>query len=80
MMQKDWHSADIIAALKKKGTSLSALSRQSGYASTTLANALVRPWTKGELIIAGALGLEPEQIWHSRYVNKNRVMRINKGE
>lgn len=80
MKQQDWHSADIIAALKKKGTSLSALSRQSGYASTTLANALVRPWTKGELIIAGALGLEPEQIWHSRYVNKNRVMRINKGE
>lgn len=32
MMQPDWHSADIIAALKKRGTSLTALSRNSGLA------------------------------------------------
>ncbi len=31
MMQPGWHSADIIAALKKRGTSLSAVSRQSGW-------------------------------------------------
>jgi len=60
MKQQDWHSADIIAALKKKGTSLSALSRKSGYAPSTLANALVRPWKKGELIIANILGIEPK--------------------
>ncbi|ESE68489.1 transcriptional regulator, Nlp, partial [Salmonella enterica subsp. salamae serovar 58:l,z13,z28:z6 str. 00-0163] len=42
MRQPDWHSADIIAALKKRGTSLSALSRQAGLASSTLANALTR--------------------------------------
>lgn len=76
MMKQDWHSADIIAALKKKGTSLSALSRQSGYAPSTLANTLVRPWTKGELIIANVLGIEAKQIWPSRYANKNRVLRV----
>ncbi|MEG1226441.1 MAG: helix-turn-helix domain-containing protein, partial [Hafnia sp.] len=27
MMQSDWYPADIIAGLKKRGTSLSALSR-----------------------------------------------------
>jgi lambda repressor-like predicted transcriptional regulator len=32
MMQPDWHSADIIAALKKRGTSLAALSRKAGLA------------------------------------------------
>ncbi|SUG19577.1 transcriptional regulator [Salmonella enterica subsp. arizonae] len=46
MMQPDWHPADIIAALKKQGTSLSAVSRQSGLASSTLANALIRHWPK----------------------------------
>lgn len=40
--QSDWHSADIIAGLKKRGTTLSALSRQAGLASSTLANALTR--------------------------------------
>lgn len=67
MMQPDWHSADIIAALKKCGTSLSAISRNSGLASSTLANALTRRWPKGERLIAEALGVTPEQIWPSRY-------------
>lgn len=67
MMQPDWHSADIIAALKKQGTSLSAVSRNSGLASSTLANALTRRWPKGERLIAEALGIAPEQIWPSCY-------------
>ncbi|ELW3714519.1 helix-turn-helix domain-containing protein [Salmonella enterica] len=68
MMQPDWHSADIIAALKKRGTSLSAVSRNSGLASSTLANTLIRHWPKGERLIAEALGIAPEQIWPSRYL------------
>ncbi|WP_139769886.1 helix-turn-helix domain-containing protein, partial [Salmonella enterica] len=30
MTQPDWHPADIIAGLRKRGTSLAALSRQAG--------------------------------------------------
>ena len=40
----DWHPADIIAGLRKKGTSLAAESRRNGLSSSTLANALTRPW------------------------------------
>jgi len=72
MMQPDWHSADIIAALKKQGTSLSAVSRNAGLASSTLANALTRRWPKGERLIAEALGVAPEQIWPSRYHNPEK--------
>ncbi|HCL5254317.1 TPA: helix-turn-helix domain-containing protein [Salmonella enterica] len=67
MTQPDWHPADIIAGLKKRGTSLAALSRHSGLASSTLANALNRRWPKGERLIGEALGVAPEQIWPSRY-------------
>lgn len=63
MRRLGWHSADIIAALKKRGTSLSAVSRSSGLA----ANALIRHWPKGERLIAEALGIAREQIWPSRY-------------
>ncbi|MBV4368529.1 helix-turn-helix domain-containing protein [Erwiniaceae bacterium CMYE1] len=66
-IDKDWHPADIIAGLRKKGTSLSAVSREAGLASSTLANALNRRWPKGERLIAEALGVQPEQIWPSRY-------------
>ncbi|EDP9826110.1 transcriptional regulator [Salmonella enterica subsp. enterica] len=67
MTQPDWHPADIIAALRKRGTSLAALSREAGLASATLANALHRHWLKGEKMIADALEVTPEQIWPSRY-------------
>lgn len=69
-MQKDWHSADIIAALHKRGISMAALSRSSGLASSTLANTLSRPWPKGEWLIARALHLHPSTIWPSRYVGQ----------
>ncbi|WP_233979383.1 helix-turn-helix domain-containing protein [Pectobacterium versatile] len=45
-MKKDWHKADIIAALHKKSTSMAALSRSVGLSSSTLANVLTRPWPK----------------------------------
>ncbi|MFA1652938.1 helix-turn-helix domain-containing protein [Klebsiella quasipneumoniae] len=66
MMRQDWHSADIIAALKKRGMSLAAVSRHAGLASSTLANALTRHCPKGERLIAEALDGAPEDIWPSR--------------
>ncbi|MBJ3814856.1 DNA-binding transcriptional regulator SfsB [Shimwellia pseudoproteus] len=65
----DWHPADIIAALRKRGTSLAAESRRAGLSSSTLANALTRPWPKGEMLIAKAIGVTPKEIWPSRYHN-----------
>ncbi|QUY50978.1 helix-turn-helix domain-containing protein [Serratia plymuthica] len=67
MDKRDWHPADVIAALKKKGTTLAAVSREAGLASSTLGNALARHWPKGERLIAEALNLPPAEIWPSRY-------------
>lgn len=69
-MINDWERIDIIYALKKKGTTLAALSRKSGLNSRTLNNALDRRYPKGEKIIAGAIGVKPEVIWPSRYINR----------
>lgn len=66
----DMHPADIVAAMKKRQTSLAELSRRVGLSSGTLANALKRPWPKGEFIIAAALGMHPSEIWPSRYFDK----------
>ena len=84
----DSHPADIIAGLRKKGTSMAAESGKNGLSSSTLANALTRPWPKGELIIAKALGTEPWVIWPSRYhdpethefIDRTRLMRARKGK
>lgn len=65
--KEDWHRADIIAAIKKTGTTMSALGRKNGLAATTLSNTLRAPWPKGERIIADQIGVEPDVIWPSRY-------------
>lgn len=67
----DWHRADIVAALKKKGWSVAALAREVNLAESTLYTALTRPYPKGERIIAQAIGIEPEKIWAKRYADRN---------
>ena len=64
----DWHRADIVAALRKSGWSLRRLSSHHGYLSAnTLSVAMMRPWPKGERLIADAIGVAPAEIWPSRY-------------
>jgi len=68
---RDWHRADIIAAVKKTGTTISALSRQHGLSSNSLANAFDRRWPRAEAIIADHLKVSPWLIWPSRYADKH---------
>ncbi len=63
----DWHPADVLAALKKRGRTLAGLSVQHGYHPTAAGKALKRPWPAMEAIIAEALNLHPAVIWPSRY-------------
>jgi Ner family transcriptional regulator len=63
----DWHPADVLAALKKRGLSLAGLSMAHGYHPTAAGKALRRPWPALEAIIAAELGLPPQRLWPSRY-------------
>lgn len=68
---EDWHRADIVAALHKKGWSLRRLSQEAGLSAGALNNALDRPWPKAERIIAAAIEEAPETIWPSRYEKRH---------
>lgn len=61
----DWHPADVVAALKKRGTSLRQVAIGVGY--THVQAVLVRPWWVVEQLVAQALDMRAEQIWPSRY-------------
>lgn len=70
----DWHPADVIAALRKAGWSVRSLSKHHGYNPNSLGEALStkgRRWPHAEKLIAEAIGLLPEQIWPTRYPNKD---------
>ena len=66
LQKQDWHPADIVAALWKRGITLRRLSRDNGY-SRCLNTALREPWLQAEQIIAEAIGIPAEEIWPTRY-------------
>lgn len=70
---EDMHQAMIVAKLRMAGKPLSELSRQSGLKPNSLRNVFYRSVPKYEQIIADALGLEPSDIWPSRYSDRNEV-------
>lgn len=76
---KDWHPADVIAAVRKAGSNISQLSFAQGYTTPALKNALRIPAPRFERIIAEFLGLTPQHIWPSRY-HADGTPRSGRGE
>jgi Ner family transcriptional regulator len=69
----DWHPADVLAALKKRGNSLAALSVANGYHPTAAGKALKRRWPALEALIADAIGVPAAEIWPSRYTAEGKA-------
>ncbi|MFO1418356.1 MAG: helix-turn-helix domain-containing protein [Methylotetracoccus sp.] len=76
---EDWHPADVVAALRKKGWSLRRLSVAQGYSPTLLKHANAHPYPWAERIIADAIGVKPQEIWPSRYDAEGRPNRTAGG-
>lgn len=69
-INEDWTPSRIVGEVKIRNGSLRDLSRKNGLGSDTLRNALYRHCPKYEKIIADFLGVSVEEIWPSRYRNK----------
>lgn len=59
------HPADVIAALRKRGTSLRKIAQQNGYSH--IQRVLTSPWLAAEQLVAKALDTSPQTLWPSRY-------------
>lgn len=71
---KDWHKADIVAAVHKAGLTFKGLSLAHGYRSVdACSQALHRPYPKVERIVAEAIGVAPADIWPSRYAKSSKT-------
>lgn len=66
-VQEDMHPADVIAALRKRGTSLRKIAIENGYSH--IQRVLTSPWLAAEQLVAKALDRKPEDLWPSRYLN-----------
>lgn len=67
--RKDWHRAEIWAALRMtpEGWNFTSLGRAHGYSNNAVSETCNRPWPAVEKVIADALGMTPQEIWPSRY-------------
>lgn len=76
-MTKDWHPEDIKAAVRKRGQTLAGIARMSGVAKQTLSACLAsRASERGDRVIAKFLGLNPQEIWPSRYRKNGERLRF----
>jgi Ner family transcriptional regulator len=75
---EDWHPADIVAELRKKGWSLRQLSMHHHLSPGTLKAAIQVPYPNGEKLIAEAIGTTPWAIWPSRYDSHHQPNRGRK--
>jgi Ner family transcriptional regulator len=62
-----WHRQDVVAAVKKRGSNLAKLSREHGFARTTMHAALYRRHPRAQAVIADFLGVRPRDIWPHWY-------------
>lgn len=66
--KSDWHPADILAALHKRGVTLKGLAAEHELAdASTLSKAMLHSYPASERRIADAIGVHPAEIWPSRY-------------
>ncbi len=73
----DMNPEDIKAAIRKAGTTMSALAAATGVARTTLSMALhARVSAKAEQVIGDFLKLHPMKIWPSRYDKTGRRLTL----
>jgi Ner family transcriptional regulator len=67
MAEQGWHPQDIMAAVRKRGTSLQALARNHGFAPTTFNKALKHRFPNAHAVIASFIGIERQKLWPQYY-------------
>ena len=67
-----WHPADIIAAVRKSGTSLQRLSLQHGFNSHSMNKAVRQCFPACHAIIAQVVGVPRQTIWPQFYFSDGR--------
>ena len=67
-----WHRADIVSAVRKKGSTLRRLSMESGFAPSTLRASLERLHPRAHEIIARFINASRQEIWPNYYDAKGQ--------
>lgn len=72
-LAEGWHHQDILAAVRKTGTSLRQLSVSAGFAASTLQASLYKRHPAAHTVIAKAVGVHRSVIWPRWYDEADRL-------
>lgn len=73
-MKTGWHPQDIIAAVRKRGTSLQALGRRHGFAINTFNKALTHRFPNAHAIISDYIKVPRNALWPEWYDENDRPL------
>ena len=65
--REPWHPQDIIAAVRKRGSSLQRLGRERGFGLGVLNRATTKRFPRAHQIIAEFIGVPRQEIWPQFY-------------
>ncbi len=66
-MQAGWHPQDIMAAVRKRGSSLQRLARENNFSRNAFNRALKERFPNAHTIIADFLGVSRGELWPAWY-------------
>lgn len=69
-----WHPQDILAAVRKRGTTIKEIERRSGFGPNTLYKALTRRFPNAHTVIAEAAGETRHALWPHWYDEADRPL------
>lgn len=78
--RNDWHPADVVAALHKRGLTLRKLAEQHNVSPRAVIRALRERCIPAERRIAEAIGVHPMAIWPSRYNADGTRLMVARGQ
>ncbi len=66
-MNEGWHREDIIAAVRKRGSTLKRLGREHGFALHTVNQCLTKRFPNAHEVVANFLGVSRGEVWPHWY-------------
>lgn len=67
MPRTGWHPADITAAVRKKGMTLTALALTNGLSESACRKALLTKYAKAEIVISHFINVPLHELWPDRW-------------
>ncbi|WP_425483822.1 helix-turn-helix domain-containing protein [Caulobacter soli] len=73
--RRDWHPADVKAAVEKTDVTMTALALKHGLSESACRNSLRKPTPRADKAISDQIGVPLHKIWPSRYDKDGRRIR-----